>query len=262
MDESARQQALLAAICERDDGLALVAHLGHRPAGVQRGLQAYQANAGASASRALGAAFPTVKALVGDESFSMLARAHWRDCPPERGDLGLWGERLPGWIDADAQLAGVPYLADMARLDWQVAQAERAADARPEVDTLSCLAGHDPAHLRIDLLPGVAVVASMFPIVTIWGAHQHEGEAPWQWQEAQRALDARQGEHALVWRQGWRARVAAVDAATARWTTSLLQGCALDEALLAAGEGFDLAAWLHDAVRHGRVWRVRLRAAA
>ena len=83
-----------------------------------RGLQAYRANADASAARALGTAFPTVHALVGDEDFEHLAREFWRAAPPQRGDLGEWGADFAAWLSEHPQLADWPYLGDCARLDW------------------------------------------------------------------------------------------------------------------------------------------------
>ena len=59
-----------------------------------RGLQAYRANAGALAERALAAAFPTLQQLLGDESFAALARHFWLASPPAHGDIATWGEGL------------------------------------------------------------------------------------------------------------------------------------------------------------------------
>jgi hypothetical protein len=116
--EQRRQQALLQALWQPQQQHGSLTDWLRAPgtALTQRGLQAYAANAGASAERALAASFPTVQALVGDEAFAGLARACWRALPPERGDLACFGAALPGFIEADTLLADVPYLADCARL--------------------------------------------------------------------------------------------------------------------------------------------------
>jgi hypothetical protein len=255
MSERRRQQDLLAALLARDDGASLESRLGDSPERRTRGLQAYQANAGASAERALAAGFPTVQALIGEDSFAALARALWHARPPVRGDLACFGEDLPAFIADSEQLADVPYLADAARLDWLLAVAERAADGEAELATLGLLAEIDPAELRLVPMPGLAVLASAYPVVSVWLAHQPGAHAAEHRDRARDALAAGMPEHALVARAGWRATASAVSAATARWTRSLLRGDTLGVALAEAGEGFEFEPWLLQAVQHG--WLAR-----
>lgn len=125
--EALRQQMLVRALW-RDE--AVPEGWLHTPARATpaQALAAYRGNAGATAERALGGAFPTVAALVGREAFAALAWHFWHEHPPERGDLGEWGADLPDFIASREQLADVPYLPDSARLDWAVHRATRAAD--------------------------------------------------------------------------------------------------------------------------------------
>ena len=253
--EAERQQALMAALLQRGDGVALEGWVGTRPAGVARGLQAYQANAGASAERALAAAYPTVQALVGEDSFAALSRAYWHAEPPARGDLAQFGAGLPAFIAASEQLADVPYLADVARLDWQLAEAERAFDAQLEPETLQRLTDTDPAHLRLALMPGVAIVASGYPLVSLWKAHQPGDDAAEHRARVRQRLAQGQGEHAVVWRTGWRAHADIVDPTTARWMQALLHGESLATAFEHAGEGFEFEPWLVHALQQQWLWR-------
>jgi hypothetical protein len=216
----------------------------------ERGLLAYRANAGASAERGLAAAYPTVRLLIGDANFAALSRALWHAQPPLRGDLAMFGDALPAYIAASAQLADEPYLADCARLEWVLHRCEMAADAGDAPSGLELLARHDPDGLRLELRPGSALCSSRFPVATLWAAH-HSDE-PDRFAPARRALAAGQGEHAFVWRQGWRAQVLRLDAAEAAFTAAVLNGSSLAQALTAAGEGFDFAAWLTQALQ--RSW--------
>ena len=78
--------------------------------------------AGVMPARALGAAFPTVRAFVGAETFARLAPEHWRAVPPTRGDIDEWGDGFASWLEAQASLALAPnvdaYLV-LARVDLQ-----------------------------------------------------------------------------------------------------------------------------------------------
>ena len=176
--EALRQQMLLRALWADARPGVVAGWLRDAPARATRGLQAYRANAGALAERALAAAYPTVAQLVGDESFAALARALWFAHPPQRGDIGLWGEALAGFIAAAPQLADEPYLADVARLDWALHRAEQAADRTAVRRTAAAGRGRPRAQLRLRLADGMALLRSAHPVVSIWQAHRSAGRGP------------------------------------------------------------------------------------
>ena len=235
--EHRRQQQLLAALAApRADAAA--------PAG----LRAYRANAHASARRALATACQTLAALLGDDDFAALAREFWHAHPPVRGDLGEWGDALPGWIAAHAGLAEWPYLADCARLDLALHRCERAADAVPDTGSLELLGHADPSRLRLRLLPGVAVLASAWPVASIHAAHAR-GADDAAFDVARERIAERLGESVVVARDGWRAVVHPVAAPALAFMQALSNASDLARALDVAGDGFDFAAWLADGLR-------------
>ncbi len=244
--ESRRQRALVGAIA----GQALPASIREPQARAARGLSAYRANAEALAERALAAVFGTVQAMLGEENFQHLAHEFWHAHPPLRGDVGEWGDAFPAWLEAHAAMARWPWLADCARLDLALHHNERAADAVFDAASLALLESTDPALLLMQLMPGSAVLRSRWPVATIHAAHQVDAagsEAAFA--NVRTALDAERGEQVLVVRQGWRAHVQSLSPAQADWNDSLLGGANLSAALERAGEGFDFAAWLGDALR-------------
>jgi hypothetical protein len=250
--EALRQQMLLRALWA-DAGPEVVAGWlrdGPRAGQLARGLAAYRGNAGAVAERTLAAAYPTLQQLLGEASFAALARACWLRHAPTAGDLGLWGDMLPTFIADAESLAGEPYLPDVARLEWAVHRAERAADASPPRD-LERLGSDDPAALALRLAPGTALVDSRYPVVTLWQAHRSQADD--RFAPVRAAFDAGTGECALVVREGWRATVLAVAAGEARYTQVLLAGGSLAAALTAAGDGFDFQTWLIEALQRRRL---------
>lgn len=254
--EAQRQRALLSAFAG-----APIAGLREHGARAARGLEAYRANAEAIAERALAAAFPTVQAMLGAEDFGQLAREFWRAQPPSRGDLGEWGDRLAAWLQTHAQLAAWPYLPDCARLDCALHRCERAADASLDAASLALLESTDPAALRLELMPGVALIRSAWPVASIHAAHQVDGvEAEHAFADVRAAIAAARAEDALVAREGWRAVVHRLGDADARWTQSVLDGRDLARALDDAGAAFDFAAWLQTALRHAWLKGVSVRA--
>ena len=147
-------------------------------------------------------------------------------------------------------MARWPYLGDSARLDFALHRSARAADAVLDATSLSLLESADPSRLRMELMPGTALIRSRWPIVGIHRAHQLAGEAAEHTFAAVREdIERLRGEDALVVRDGWRAIVVPLPPADARWTESLLAGAALADALEHAGADFDFAAWLASAIR-------------
>lgn len=241
--EAERQQRLLRALLG-DDPPALVAgwlRESATTAGFDRGLAAYRGNACANAGRALALAYPTLAQLLGHEAFAALASAFWQQRPASAGDLGLWGAGLSTFIAEINALDSEPYLPDVARLEWALHLAERAADAAPP-QGLDCLADSDPEALFLHFGPGTALVDSDHPIATI--VQSHRSQAADRFAPVRAAIKAGAGECVLVERHGWRAVPRSLPPDEARFARALLAGCSLADALDAAGAAFDFQAWL------------------
>lgn len=224
---------------------------------LQLGLAAYQGNARATAERVLAAAYPTVQALLGAEALALLARQLWQHHPPSQGDLTAWGRALPEWLAHLPEVRDWPYLPDCARLDWARHTAESAEDAPFEPDSLVFLGSHDPAHLQIQLRPGLSLVRSDWPVVALWQAHQTADPV----EHLHQALLKPHAETAVVWRPQWRAEVLALPDAWVDWMNALAPSTTrplpcLSTMLDSAPEGFDLGQWLALALQHGWIWRV------
>lgn len=257
-----QQQLLLDALFARpgDGRLAadarLTALLDTRHAQSARGLVAYRSNGRAMAERALRAAYPVIAAMLGNPSFELLARDLWHTHPPRGGDLAQWGDALPGFLQANDQLSDVPYLGDVARAEWALHRAGSAADAEPDLPSFARLASENPQGLTLSLSPGTTVIGSRFPVASLVTAHLF-GD-PCLAEAAQRLRDGI-GELALVWRQGLRPRIAAIDLSAAALVQALQAGAdlpgALDAACAADTEppSFDFSAWLTAAVTDGLV---------
>lgn len=228
----------------------------------RRGLQAYQSHGLALAQRALGAAYPVIAQLVGDENFAAVAQHFWRQQPPICGDIAQWGAGLANFLAAAPQLAAEPYLADVARVEWALHRASFAADALPDPASFACLSAQAPATPSLTLSPGVWLLASAFPVVSL--IHTHLLPADDQKSALAHAaalLECGTGENALVWRQGFRAQLMRISAAEHALLVALLAGESLDAALTKAAcaeecpsqstsqPAFDFTKWLANAVK-------------
>ncbi|HEY8876613.1 MAG TPA: DNA-binding domain-containing protein [Roseateles sp.] len=220
----AEQQALVDALLGRGDAPATLT-------GAERGLAAYRGNLRALSAQALAVPYARLRDELGEDEFASLAWTFWRHHPPECGDLGQWGGALEGFlVERAGEASGLP---DLARLDWALHLAERAADVELDVESLSLLSTALPESLQLLLRPGVALIA------------QQDGPV-------------------LVWRRGWRGEWQSLSAAEAAFFAALLRGVNLAEALeasevkgSAAEADFDFGAWLQAALQNAWLLGVR-----
>jgi hypothetical protein len=223
------------------------------------GLRAYQVNAQATAQRVLAGTYPTVTAMLGEETLHALAIILWAQAPPANGDLGEWGGALPDLIASHPDLANWPWLADSARLDWARHVSERARDAVLDADSLHLLGTAAPEKVRLWLKPCVQMLTSAWPVADLWAAHQLP--AAQQAQATEQALCQGRAGTFIVWRNPWALQMLHVVNAEGAWMAGLARPAAsgpptLAELLGHAPPDFDFTAWLSQALSQGWLWRI------
>ncbi len=141
-------------------------------------LAVYRHHVTGTLSDVLRAAFPVVARLVGEGFFAYATHAFVRAHPPPGPCLHEYGADLPAFLAAFSPARSVPYLPDVARLEWALHAAVHAPDAAPvDAEALRRVPRAAWADARLGLHPAAAFVASPWPVDHIWAAHQ-DGEAP------------------------------------------------------------------------------------
>jgi Putative DNA-binding domain len=190
----------------------------------------------------LAAAFPVTQALVGEAFFRAMARERLRIDPPCSPIVTEYGAGFAEFIAGFAPAADVPYLADMARLEWLRAQAYHAADAMP-VSTDAYLALlNTPARLAdtcVTLHPACHWLHSDYAVHSIWNAHQRVDD-PGDADLGAIRIDA--PEDVLVMRPQWDVQVTALPVGGITWLDALRDGWPLGAALARVADGD--AAWI------------------
>ncbi|OYU68384.1 MAG: DUF2063 domain-containing protein [Burkholderiales bacterium PBB5] len=206
---------------------------------------------------ALTANFPVVQQLVGDDFFRAMAAVFVRQQPPQPGALAHYGCRDDAWptfIQGFAPAHAVPYLADVARLEAAWLQSLHAADAPPLTAEAGLVvhAGGSLEGLRLTVHPSLRLLHFGHAAVSLWAAHQTEGELDLA------HIDPHAAEAALLLRPGWTVQVLPVPATAWAGLHALLStlqaGSTLGEAAaaaLAAHADFDLTAHLGQLLRAG-----------
>lgn len=133
----------------------------------------------AGLSDALAETFPVVQEVVGADCFHALALAFVQQHPPRTPVLAEWGETFGDWLDGftprQPALAALPWLGDLARLEWLRQRCCHAADAPPlPLDALAqrLATPQDLPSWRPGWHPAAAVWRSRWAGLSLWSAHQ------------------------------------------------------------------------------------------
>lgn len=171
------QQALRRSIVEGDDGEA-VRHVLDAGLAPRERLAIYRNTFTLTLVRALRLSFPAVDRLVGAEFFDAAARDFIAGQPPLSSWLDEFGGGFAGFLERFAPAATLPYLGDVARLEWTVSRALHAPDAEPlDLAALAAVPEAGQAGLRFAPHPSLGLVQSRFPADAIWRAVLDEDEA-------------------------------------------------------------------------------------
>jgi uncharacterized protein (UPF0276 family) len=201
----------------------------------------YRGNLTASWDKVLSQAYPVVRELVGEEFFGALTRAYGLAWPSDNADLNRFGGHFATFLAGFPHVADLPYLPDMARLEWIVHRTHYAPDA-PAVQAaqLGALSPGELETAHATLHPACTLFASPWAVVPLWLAHQGESGVAFP-QEMQAAS------HALVARPCWKTMLEAIDPAAHAALAALAGGATMGTALDAAfdaNENFDIAGHL------------------
>lgn len=203
---------------------------------------------------ALRATYLVVQRLVGAPFFHAAVDAFVRTHPSQSGDLNVYGDAFGAFLADYAPAADLPYLTDVARLEWAIDEAGRAPDNYRAPDTVLAALTVVPSDrlpaLRLMLEPSCRLIASNFPIRRIWQVNQpdHTGDDRVALDEGAETLLIRRDDHGVSLERAGAGEYA--------WLAALAAGSALGaaiEAAQAADATFDLGSTLRSHIAAGTI---------
>lgn len=224
--------------------------------GPEKRFAVYRNNVISSLVGALADTFPVVQTLVGVDFFRAMAGVFVRQSPPRSRLLVHYGHGFAGFVERFEPAGSLPYLAGVARLEIARVEAFHAADAAPLSATaagVALAAGERIGELRLVVHPSVRLVPSSYAIVSIWAAHQGQGDLA--------TVDPWSGETALVLRPQLDVLVLRCSPGTGGFVQCLQRGCDLAESAATAAASapdFDLSATLALLMAHGALTSIHL----
>jgi hypothetical protein len=158
-----RPEALAAIV--REDGLAF-----------DKRLQVYRNNTIISLTEALRATYPVVAALVGEKFFGFAAKAFISGDPPQAPRLAEYGGGFAAFLATFESARTLPYLADVAALEWAMNEAHHALDdVALTPQDLSTVPQENAPSIVLELRRSCRLLQSKYRIDRLWQAHQPGG---------------------------------------------------------------------------------------
>ncbi len=208
----------------------------------ERGIGVYRNNYRGNLHDTLASAYPVIRQLVGEDFFRLLAKRFIEQHASRSGNLHHYGSEMAGFLTHFENTQHLPYLPDMAQLEWAYHRAYFADDTVPfDLARLANIAPDSYAGLHWRLHPSCTLLTTAYPVAAIWQAHQDGANADFNID-----LDAG-GDSLLVYRNGLSMDIVRITPASLHWLTQLQQGICMGdatEATLSAHPDFDVAATL------------------
>jgi hypothetical protein len=213
----------------------------------EKRIEIYRHNVMSTLTGALSDLYPVTEKIVSTPFFLRLAENFVRVTPSSSGDLNTFGSEWPDFLRIHTGAINLPYLEDVAKLEWAWHRAFHAKDC-PAFDLakLAKVASDEHTNLQFSLHPSVAFIASAHPIVRIWAVNQNEyaGDMIIDWTLS--------GDLALVSREDLTVKIQSLPRATFEFLQALdcgkTLGAAADIAFAAEAE-FDLQHALISAIQ-------------
>lgn len=236
------QRQFMAALYAGDENTSVATIMGNGLEPAAR-LRIYRHMCEAVQTDALRTTYPAVLALVGEAFFAQCARGYRRVHVSRTGNLQDFGAGFADYLATVPEARTLPYLTDVARLEWLHQEVALAADAVPlSVSTIGRLA----STASVTLHPSVRRLASPHAVLTIFRyAVQPEGT---------RLQLPDTGENVVLWREDHEVAMAALDPASFACIEALARG--YGDASADAREidpEFDLSACISSFAQHGLI---------
>jgi len=187
-------------------------------------LAVYRHHVLTSLTAALEATFPVVVRLVDARFFRFACDRYVRTEPPRGPCLFEYGATFPDFLAAFEPCRHLPWLPDVARLEWAMNAALHAPDVEAvSAEALRARPAGTLEAMDLRLHPSVSLLESEWPVDAVWRASQADGDGVTD-------LDAG-GVRLAVWRLGDDVVLRALAPAAFAARTALARGGRLGTAL-------------------------------
>ncbi len=172
---------------------------------------------------ALAAVYPVIQRLVGKPFFKTIGRDYLREYPSPCGDLHELGAQMPEFLARLAVASELPYLADVANLEWAWHRVFHAAnDVDMDLQALASIPAERQTEIVFSLRKGAHLLESDYPIHRIWETNQEDytGDETVNLEEG--------GIRLMVWRNGFELRIDPLNKEESQFLYAIAEGLPLE----------------------------------
>jgi putative DNA-binding protein len=164
-------QRAFAGAMQSGDCAAAAEFIAEAPLSPQEAIGIYRNTFISGATKALRLSFPAIERLTGADFFAQAAEHFIAASPPRSGCLDDYGAGFAEFLENFEPAAGLPWLPEVARLEWAVNAALHADDAKPlHNEDFAVAAAIAPARLVFTPHPSLSLLKTAFPADAIWRA--------------------------------------------------------------------------------------------
>jgi len=196
--------------------------------------------------------FPRTTTVLGCERFHAVAADYLAQYPSTDPSLRHLGRNFAAFLQEQADIADLPFLSDLAALEWTRLTVFDAPDSIPlRIEHLQSLTPEQWPTLRFQTIPALQITRHEWPAHAVWEAAEEEAR---DWQDLQPEPTVLK-----VWRDGFSVYHASIDTPELMALERFLAGtpfaavCAALETVLPAEEaasiiGSLLLRWIEDGI--------------
>lgn len=136
---------------------------------IKNRLQIYRNNISITLTETLRSVYPAIQQLVGEAFFNAVANAYIIHYPSSVSDLYVYGAQFAEFLSDFLPAQTLPYLAEVASLEWACHKALRAETHLAfDIDKLKMIPEIEYSGICFQLSPTSQVFAFHFPVLAIW----------------------------------------------------------------------------------------------
>jgi len=194
--------------------------------------------------------YPVIEKLVGREFFRATCRQYIKTYWPKTGNMDDYGQEFAEFLSNFEPVKELPYISDVARLEWLYHESSIADDMEPsDWTSFASLSEDDIEKTEILLHPTVRLFYSLYPVKEIWDINQHEPQA-----NSELDLDTLEGGYILCYRQGIKTVTLTIAEADYTFLFAILNGKTLyqsAELALDIDQGLDIQGIMATYLKNG-----------
>jgi hypothetical protein len=192
----------------------------------QKRMETYRGNYTSGLVNMLFISYPQVAKLVGNSCFTQLASDFVKQTSFTQDNIDQYGNTFPDFIEYclthHKALASVPYLADVARLDWICIQSYYAKPREIfQFDAFGQLSQQQQLLCKFNLVDDIYPLISVWPLVDLWRFYDQDLPLA--------SISKGRGDPLVVQRPQYKPMVSAITKDDLLLLKDIAQGIALDD---------------------------------